>query len=141
MRRFTVRWIKSDAREFYVYSAIQRRLRGLQSEEARLHLQSARESGELAGRADYAVARRNNGNGIPADGGAHGAHRFGLLDLPGDLRVAARFAEGNGQQRLPDFFLEIRSLEIEFERERVSFSSEVAVQLALSFEKHGMVLV
>ena len=122
-------------------SAIQRRLVRLQCQKARLDVESACEAGELAGGTDNAMARRNNGNGISADGGAHGAHGFGLLNLPGDFRVAARFPEGNGEQRLPDFLLEFRTLEIEFQRERVSFSCEVAVQLAFSFEKHGMVLV
>src|SRR5881394_3610760 len=81
-------------------------------QQGRFGFQTAGETGQLAVRTDDAVAWNNDGDRIPANRRAHGAHGFGTSDLPGDLPVAERLPERDSRQCLPDLGLKPGALEV-----------------------------
>ncbi len=75
------------------------------------------------------MTRRHNRNRVLAIRRSYGANRARITDLLGNLAVAARLAKGNGQQRLPDFLLEVGSGEIQLQVELIARTGEVFLQL------------
>ena len=73
------------------------------------------------------MARRDDRNGIPAVGGADSADRIGAADLYGDFGLTSGFAERDGQQCGPDFFLKIGAVEIEGDVELLSGAGEIFI--------------
>src|SRR3989344_315529 len=70
---------------------------------------------EDAGGSDDAVAGDEEGDRVPADGGADGALRVRTLDAQRDGAVRREMACGDAQKRFPDFQLEGGALEVELD--------------------------
>src|SRR5437879_5632469 len=113
-------------------------VRALETQQSGLHGETARKAGERAVRSDHAMARRDDRDRIAAVRGADGAHGRGMPDLIGDLRVAARLAERNREQRVPHLLLERGPDEIELEIEDLAPAREILRELALGGEQHRM---
>ncbi|MCY1443893.1 hypothetical protein D9M71_603350 [compost metagenome] len=73
------------------------------------------------------MAGDDHGDGIGAIGGADGAHRFRSADAFGQFGVAGGAAEGDVQQGLPDFALELGALWRQWQVEFLPLAGEVFV--------------
>ncbi len=100
--------------------------------------QAASETGKAARGADDAVAWGDDRNGVATIGGADRPDRRRLANLDGDVAVAAGFAEGDGQQGLPDPDLEVSPREVQFQLETTALAGEVFQQLTLGFLEDRM---
>ncbi|MNG32122.1 hypothetical protein D3C84_1180620 [compost metagenome] len=75
------------------------------------------------------MARGDDRDRVAAIGGAYRAHRAGVADLPGDVAIAAGFAERYRQQRGPHLALELGTGKIQRQLEALAFASEVLAKL------------
>jgi hypothetical protein len=98
---------------------------GLQFEQARLGFEAAGEAGEFAGGSYDAMAGHDYRQRVPAICRTHSAASAGIAELLCELPVTSGFAEGNGQQRLPDTCLKPSAAHIEVDRKKFSFAGEV----------------
>ena len=101
----------------------------LRLEQPELAPQAAAVAAEPAVRGDHAVARDDDGDAVGAVGGSDGARRSRRADLPSELRVGARLAEGDAQQRVPHAALERTARVLQRQVERAPAAGEVLVQL------------
>ena len=92
---------------------------------------------------DYLIALALAGDfmPMPAEGKLRGAHGFRVSQLCGDLSIAARLTERNGQKGLPHLFLECGSGEIQGQGELPALAGKIFAELTFGFPQHRMALV
>src|SRR4051794_5268447 len=96
-------------------------------EQLALHVQATGVAGELAGRADDAVARDDDADRVPRIGAAHRAGH--AAQLAGQLAVGHGLAVRDLGQRFPDAPLELGARGREREVEALELAGEIGVEL------------
>src|SRR5579883_704912 len=115
--------------------------RAFETQQERLGVEPARKACQLAVGSDHAMARRDDRDRVLAVGSTHRAHRARAADLAGDLRVGAGLAERDGEQRLPDFLLELGAEKIEFQIEGLATTGEIFAELPFGLNQDRMVCI
>src|ERR1700683_2685257 len=87
------------------------------------------------------MARNNDGDRVSAVGGADGSHGVRIAELASELPIAARFAKGDRQQRMPYVALEPGSDQLELQRKRFSIALEILLQLAFGLKEDWMIVI
>ena len=113
--------------------------RALEVEQEALRSKTAAVAGERAVRADHAVARDQDRDGVCAVRRAGGADRRRAPDAPGELRVRDRLAVADALQLVPDALLERRAARRDRQVERPAPAGEVLGELhARGAERGGV---
>ena len=102
-------------------------------EQLSLHGEPTAEPDQPAVAADDAVAGDDDGDGVGAVGGPHGADRGGPADGLRQLPVAPRLAVGDALERGPHLPLERGAVRGEWNRKDDEIAGEVGCQLAAGF--------
>ena len=87
------------------------------------------------------MARNNDGDRVLAIGGADRSHRVRIAELACELPVAARFAKGNPEQRMPYIELEPGSDQLQLQRKRFSIALEILLQLAFGLKEDWVIVI
>jgi hypothetical protein len=112
-----------------------------QSEQVSFGIQSAGETGELSGKADDPVARRDDGDRIPPIRSADGSCSSRVPQLDGKLSVGAGFSKRDSKERLPHSPLKRRAAHIKRNGELRSLAGKVLVEFDLSLKQDRMLLI
>jgi signal transduction histidine kinase len=108
----------------------------LQFQQTLLAPETSAVAGETAVGTDDAVAGYDDGQRVEAVRRAHGPHRRGPADLPGQVRVGPGLAVGDALQRLPDEQLELGAGHRQGQRESAQLPGEVGADLFLRAGDH-----
>ena len=86
------------------------------------------------------MARRDDGDRILAIGRADGSDSPGMADRTRHLRIGPGLSKGYGEERVPDFLLEVGSNELEWQIEGLAIPAEIALKLVLGVDQDRMLV-
>ena len=104
-----------------------------------LRFETACEARKLTGKANHAMARHNDGDGISPIRRPDRPGGLGISQLVRQLAVAPSLSKWNAQQRFPHLVLEGGASHVQRKGERLPFAREVLLQLTLCFSKNRVI--